>query len=973
MNGRFIIDVPKDAVLIFSLIGYNPVEMSTAASNQLIVVLNESVSSVDDVVVVAFGTQKKKELVGAMTTINPSELKVPSSNLTTALAGRLAGIIAYQRSGEPCRDNAEFFIRGVTTFGYARGPLILIDGVELSTTELARLQPDDIASFSIMKDASATSLYGARGANGVILVTTKEGKVEEAKISVRFESSLSSPTKNIELVDPVTYMRLGNEAELTRDPLKIPTYSERKIDYTEMGYNPLVYPANDWLKMLFKDYTQNNRTNFSVTGGGKVAQYYIAGTYNQDKGVLNVDNRNNFNNNIDLRSYALRSNVTINVTNTTQAGVRLYGTFDDYKGPIHGGEAMYRMVMTSNPVLFPAYFPVTADNEHINHIMFGGSSIGNSLNPYAELVRGYTDYSKSLMLAQFELKHDFSYLTKGLNLRGMFVTNRESYFDVSRSYNPFYYEVFNYNQFNNTYKTDVINPNGGTEYLGYNEGTKSVRANLYGEFALNYNRSFNKHGVSGLLVYIVRNHLEGNASSLLRSLPYRNLGLSGRSTYSFDDRYFVEFNFGYNGSERFAKNNRFGFFPSAGLAWYVSNEKLFDNVRDKISKLKLRATYGLVGNDAIGSADDRFFYMSTVDMNSAHRRSQFGTDLNYELDGVLVQRYDNQFITWERARKMNLGFELGLFNKLEIQADYFTEYRDNILMDRASIPTTMGLTAPVRANVGEASSSGVDMSADFKHNFSNEIWVVARGNFTFARSKFIELEEPNYKDKNLSKKGYSLGQQWGFIAERLFIDEADVVNSPKQNFGEYMAGDIKYRDVNGDGQISNLDQVPLGHPWTPEIIYGFGFSSGYKSVDLSCFFQGSAQSSFWINAGGSTSPFINQNQVLKAYADSYWNETERDIYAMHPRLSTSLNNNNAQWSTWFMRDGAFLRLKSVELGYTLSSKVSKRLKLNNFRIYSSATNLLSWSSFKLWDVEMGSMGLGYPVQRVYNLGCQISF
>ena len=988
INGRFILTVPKDATLVFSLVGYHTVEQTVKEANQQIsIVLKPDLANVEEVVVVAYGTQRKKEMVGAVTSVSPSDLKVPSSNLTTALAGRIAGVIAYQRSGEPGADNAEFFIRGVTTFGYKKDPLILIDGVELSTTELARLQPDDIASFSIMKDASATSLYGARGANGVILVTTKEGKAEKAKISFRYESAMSSPTRNVELADPITYMRMENEATLTRNRLEIEPHLESKIDNTEASLNALAFPAVDWRKELFKDAALNHRMNFNLTGGGAVTQYYIAGTFNQGNGLLKVDNRNNFNNNIDLKSYSLRSNVTLNVTKTTQAGVRLYGTFDDYTGPISSGADMYRLVMRTSPVLYPAYYPKDESTQYRQHIMFGGSSRGNYLNPYAEMVKGYKDYSRSMMLAQFEMKHNMAWLTEGLSLRGLMNTNRESYFDVNRAYSPFYYEVATYDRLAGEYYLNNINPNSGTEYLGYSEGTKIVKTNLYTETALNYNRTFaDKHGIGGLLVFYMRNYLEGNASSLLHSLPYRNLGLSGRATYAYDNRYFAEFNFGYNGSERFHESQRFGFFPSAGIAWSVSDEKFWQPLANAVPKMKLRATYGLVGNDAIGTADDRFFYMSTVNMNNSTRGSSFGTNWNYTQSGVSISRFENNAITWETAGKTNLGLEFSLFNKLEVQADFFKEKRKDILMTRAAVPSTMGLSAPLRANVGEASGQGMDMSVDYKHNFSNGAWLIARGNFTYATSAYQVVEEPEYEERNLSKIGFPLSQTYGYIAERLFIDDADVANSPFQNFGVYGAGDIKYRDLNGDGRITTLDRAPIGLPTSPEIIYGFGFSAGFKGFDFSSFFQGSAQSSFWINQGGATSPFVSyryrtgewgsavlSNQVLKAYADSYWSEDNRDIYALHPRLSNTLNQNNNQVSTWYMREGSFLRLKTVELGYTLPVQAAKRLYLNNMRIYASGSNLASWSNFKLWDVEMGNQGLGYPIQRVYNLGIQIGF
>ncbi len=1002
LNGMYFLQLPeKKLTLVFSMVGYTTQEVELNGRERVDVVLQETSSLLDDVVVVAFGKQKKQDVIGAVTSVSPSDLKIPSSNLTTAFAGRIAGMIAYQRSGEPGQDNAAFFIRGVTTFGYKRDPLILIDGVELSTTELARLQPDDIASFSILKDATATALYGARGANGVILIATKEGKAGTAKVSLRYESAFSSPTKNVELADPITYMRLHNEAVLTRNPLGVLPYPESKIDNTIAGANPYVFPANDWRKELFNDYAVTQRANFNVTGGGQIAQYYLAGTFNKDNGVLRVNGLNNFNNNIDLRSYALRSNVNISVTKSTQVNVRLYGTFDDYTGPIHGGTQMYHNVMRSNAVMFPATFPADEDHRYLQHILFGNAQSGSSsyyLNPYAEMVKGYRDYSKSLMLAQFEVKQDLSSLVEGLSFRAMGNTNREAFFDVSRAYEPFWYQYTNYDKYTQEYGISVMNPEGGREYLDWAEGPKTVRSTLYVESALNYNRTFaDKHGISGLVIFNMRDYVEGNASSLQASMPYRNMGFSGRATYSYDNRYFAEFNFGYNGSERFYQTERFGFFPSGGVAWSVSNEAFMKPLADVVSKLKLRATYGLVGNDAIGSPTDRFFYLSNVDMGSTERGAVFGTDNNYNRPGVNVTRYDNRFITWETSRQTNIGIELGLFNKIDIQADYFNQYRYNILQDRASIPTTMGLSSTVRANVGEAASSGIDMSIDYSNHFSRNVWLTTRGNFTYATSEFKVFEEPQYYERNLSRIGYPISQQWGYIAERLFVDENDVANSPVQNFGKApMGGDIKYVDVNGDGEITTLDRVPIGYPTDPEIIYGFGFTAGFKQFDISAFFQGSARSSFWINTtnavsggAGTTEPFVSyyhsqverdqvvrgrvENQLLKAYADDHWSEENRNIYALWPRLDFSPNANNNQLSTWFMRNGAFLRLKTVELGYTLPERHANRLRLSTLRMYATATNWFTLSYHQMWDVEMGASGLGYPIQKVLNFGLQVGF
>jgi TonB-linked SusC/RagA family outer membrane protein len=460
------------------------------------------------------------------------------------------------------------------------------------------------------------------------------------------------------------------------------------------------------------------------------------------------------------------------------------------------------------------------------------------------------------------------------------------------------------------------------------------------------------------------------------------MGLSGRFTYSYDSRYFGEFNFGYNGSERFAKKERFGFFPAIGFAWFASNEDFFgERFKKTFSKLKFKGTYGLVGNDAIGDVNDRFFYLSEVDMNASSRSYVFGQDFQYSQNGVSISRYANDLITWETAAKLNLGVEVGLFNKWEVMVDLYREHRKNILMERASIPTTMGLQASPQANLGEAIGKGIDFSVDYNQIFDNGWWITARANMTYAVAEFEFYEDvDNSSTPWLNRVGQPISQQFGYVAERLFVDEYEVNNSPVQTFSEYMGGDIKYRDINDDGMISTLDQVPIGYPTEPESIYGFGFSAGFKNLDFSCFFQGLARDSFWIDAG-KTSPFIDtdgnsavvsKNALLKVYADDHWSEADRNIYALWPRLSDKHYSNNTQRNTWFMRDGSFLRLKSVELGYSLPDNFLRRFEVRDLRFYVSGTNLLTFSKFKLWDPEMAGNGLGYPIQKVFNIGIQVS-
>jgi TonB-linked SusC/RagA family outer membrane protein len=975
LNGKYMLDViDESAVLVFSMVGYVTEEVPVRGKTMINVTLKAKNNDLDETVIVAFGKQKKESVIGSITTINPGELKIPSSNLTTALAGRLAGVIAYQRSGEPGRDDAEFFIRGATTFGYKKSPLILIDNMEYTTTDLARLQPDDIETFSILKDASASALYGARGANGVILITTKQGKEGKPRINARFENTISQPTRDIELANPIDYMMLHSEAALTRNPTASTIYTQSQIDNTIAGTNPIAFPMVDWQQELLKKRTINQRLNMSLSGGGQVATYFVSGTYNQDNGLLKVDPRNNFNNNIDLKYFNLRSNVIVNVSKTTKMTVRLNGGFDEYQGPIANGEDTYKAIMRTPQTQFLPYYPNEGIYKNVNHIMFGNIQAGGANNPYADLVKGYKEYSRSLMVAQLEFTQDLAFLTPGLSINGMMNTNRRSYFDVVRQYKPFWYAVSSYDKVENSYRLSPLNPEGGTNFLDFiRGGNQSVASNFHTQVAANWNKSFKaKHNVSLMSVVVMRSEGQGNAKTLQESLPSRNLGVSGRATYNYDDRYFAEFNYAYNGSERFSTSERFGFFPTIGGAWAISNEKFFKPLLPVVNKLRIRGNIGLVGNDEIGSDAERFFYLSEVEMNSGATAASFGTNSGTSRPGISVLRYENPFVTWETSRNSTFGLEVGLWNKLDIIAEYFIDHRYNILMTRASIPATMGLQTAIKANVGEVRSRSSEIQLTYNDRIGKDFTIQLRGNFTFSRNRFEAYEEPDYAQEWLYKKGQSTSQQWGYIAERLFVDEEEVRSSPSQNFGGFkvMGGDIKFRDVNNDGQVNSLDMVPIGHPTTPEIIYGFGPAMSFKNFDLNFFFQGSARSSFWIDAAA-TAPFVGNNQLLKVYAEDHWSEQNRNLYALWPRLSPIANANSNAPNTWFMRNGAFLRLKQVEAGYTLPRKLMQRLRVSNLRLYGSATNLFTLSKFKMWDVEMAGNGLGYPVQRVINFGIQL--
>ena len=549
----------------------------------------------------------------------------------------------------------------------------------------------------------------------------------------------------------------------------------------------------------------------------------------------------------------------------------------------------------------------------------------------------------------------------------------------SREYTPFFYGMAEVETelgvLNYLYRIQE-----GTEFLNNPSVNNLGTSRFYYEFVTEYNNKFNDlHDIGGLLVFNFSESLNTiGGNSAFSTLPSRNMGLSGRFSYNYDSKYFTELNFGYNGSEKFAKNNRFGFFPSVGVGWILSNEDWFVNKFPYVNMLKIKLTHGLVGNDGISSADDRFFYLSEVNLQSDSYGYTWGSDFNNYYQGYVIDRYSNANVTWEVAEKSNYGIEIGLFNSLNMQIDYFTEHRSKIYMSRDYIPSTMGLTTTISSNLGEVNSKGLDISIDYNKAFDSGLIISGRANFTYSTNEVLVNGEPDYTYEYLSRIGYPVNQAWGLIAERLFIDQEDIDNSPEQFNGfsssanAYLPGDIKYTDVNGDGVVNELDRVPIGKPTVPEIVYGFGISASYKGYDFSIFMQGVARTSFFINPSD-ISPFVNERNALNVIANNHWSINNPDPNAFWPRLSTYSIANNEQQSTWWQRDGDFLRLKNIEFGYTFPQNESGLFSGLNTRIYFTGLNLFTFSKFDLWDTEMGGNGLGYPPQKVYNIGLQVNF
>jgi len=984
-DGKFEITVKPSDELIVSFLGYENQTLQVGDKRDFVVVMVSKDSELEEVVVAAFGKQKKSSVVSSIETIGAKDLRMPSSNLTAALAGRAAGLVALQKSGEPGRDNATFFIRGVTTFGYATSPLIILDGFEVSTSTLARVDPDNIENFSILKDATAAALYGSKGANGVIEVTTKKGREGRVKLMFRHESRISMPTQLPEFVDGVEYMKLYNEAEYTDNPnIGASYYSPQKIENTRRGLNPYAFPDIDWYHEMFNEAAYNQYYTMNLSGGGKAVNYYAAVSYTNESGLLKDLSINKYKNNIRLNRYNVLSNIDFKLTNTTKLMLNMSSLYEKTNGPginpITSGNGagfeIFRSVVNGNPVDFPITYQPDEFTRNLGHPLFGNSDGFVRSNPYASMVSGYCDGFNFNITSQFTLEQDLKAIMKGLSMKTKFSINNSGQYASVRSITPYYYTMKNYNETTGTYTLKEVQT--GDDIISEPTVDRTANSHNYLESGIYYLRTFDKHDISAVVIYTQEEKRNtgsvGSSTTLETTLPSRNQAIRARVTYGYDNCYLFEASLTRQGSEKFYGSNKWGTFPAVAAGYTISNEDFWEPVRKAFSKMKLKASYGIVGNDNITSDAQRFFFLSRIDR--VGWGYIWGENFNNGYNMYDITRYPNPDITWELAYKQNYGIELGVFNEsIVIQLDRFKEKRTDIYMQREGLPASMGLTASISGNSGKAESKGWDGSVDIKHNFNKDFWMTGRFNFTYSTNKILKIDEKQYKDAYLSRVGLDMDQVHGYIAERLFIDQPDIDNSPLQQIGTGIIrpGDIKYKDINSDGVVDENDRVPLGLSRTPGINYGFGISTGYKNFDFSCFFQGIANVSFYM-AVSDFAPFYNYRNALKFVAEDHWSPNNPVAQAQFPRLTTSYNNNNYyQYSTWWMRNGALLRLKTLEIGYTIPVETTKKIKAETLRFYLSGQNLFCIKSFDLWDPEMGSSGLGYPLQRVYSIGLNMNF
>ena len=987
-DGRYTINTRSEDALRISFIGYKTEVVPLKGKTKLNVRLNPTAENIEEVTVVAFGEQKKESVVSAITTVDARTLKSSSSDLTSQFVGKIAGIVGWQTGGIPGalteeEMNTKFYIRGITSFQSKANidPLILIDGVESSKLDLSRMTPEDIETFSVMKDASATAMYGARGANGVILITTKKGQEGSVYTSVRYEAVLSMPTREIEVVDPINYMKMYNQALLARNPDATPQYSVERIERTgSPSYPSWVYPANDWYDIMFHDYSINHRAGLNIRGGSRLVQYYTSVNYVRDEGMLKTDRLNQFKCNIENSTFSFRTNLNIDLSAGIRLNINTSANLDKYRGPYADVSQAYYLAFNASPVDFAPTYPAD-ESSNWPHLRFGAVD-QNTTNPYLILHQGYKDRRRYSAVARAEYIHNLSTLLKGLELRASVSMNQTGYYANAYKTVPYMYALKDYDFETGVHQLNALNSSEASRTL--TKDTDGQHTNSSQSTQMSYEvrglhvAAWGEHQTSLTVVFNAQETTYSQTASVLDGIPNRNMGVSMRGTYGWRDKYFAEASFGYNGSERFAKDHQFGFFPALGAAWIASKERfLADHTAHWLSFLKFRFSWGKVGNDGVIKTP-RFTHLPLLDNDSALDPAPSGNNISRPY----VASYPNEKLTWEIAEQSNIGIETKFFGGIvELNADIYQEIRHNILDYRYTMPSTTGLEKPQIGNVGKARSRGIDLSGKIQHAFTPDLWMILNGTFTYSKATYREIEEATSKPEWQRREGHELSQQIGYIAEGLFRDQAEINNSPTQG-GDIMPGDIRYRDINEDGVIDVNDATYIGFPTTPRVIYGFSGFFNFKNIEFSFAFQGSGKRAFFMNPQN-ISPFVDNRAMLKAIYDDHWSADNMKEHPFWPRLSTqSITAHNPQeaWtgseerrSTYFMRECSFLRCTSIELAYNLPREFLQRLRMQTVKFYARVNNPFLITNFKVWDVELGDNGFNYPIQRTWSIGLNLSF
>ena len=981
MNGNYSIIVPeRKSVLSFRYIGFIPKEEVVNNRKVVNVQMVEDVGQLDEVVVVAYGAQKKESVVGSITTIEPAKLKVSTTrSISNNLAGTVAGVLAVQRSGEPGYDNSTFTIRGIGTFTGNTSPLVIVDGVQRDDVNSTyggaynNIDPEDIVSISLLKDASATAVYGAKGANGVMIITTKRGSVGKPKISIKAETGFTNFTKVPEMLSGVDYMMLYNESRRNSGLSEV--YSREQILKTESGLDPYLYPNVDWIDKIYKNVSSVSNVNLNISGGSDLVRYYLSASFYNQGGQYNVKKENGYDPNLNYKRYDFRSNVDVNITKTTLLQMNLSAIMTDSRYPGIASNKLWYEAFSTSPVAFPVRYP---DGR------WAGPPANAGSNPMNEVQNsGYTDTFRPALQSVFTVNQKLDFITKGLSAYARFSFDSYSEFNNKRTGGV---DLWYTNQRDGNGELVFGKPiKEGSDELYYEHSDTGERV-IYTEANISYDRTFGHHNVNGMVLYNMRNRMIATAGSAIASIPYRNQAIAARFGYGYKERYLAEVNGSYTGSENFAPGHRFGFFPAASVGWVISNEPFFKNMTRTVDLLKLRASYGIVGNDNIGGTGDRFAYFTQFGSGNSYG---FGPNGNL-VYGIRETLLGSDKLTWEKSYKTNIGLEMMLWGKLNLTLDYYWERRKDILIQRSSLPSMAGFDASIYANMGEMDNKGVDANLEYQTRIGNKVGLRLFGNLTYSKNKIVFRDEPAMQYAYQKSEGTRYGEFYGYIAEGYFQSEEEIKKSPRQ-MRELAPGDIKYKDLNDDGVIDANDQCYLGKSWFPSWSYGMGFNINYHNFDLALFFQGVSDVSIMANGGSIDTgngdwgasgvgivPFtgmgLNPSNVITKALDR-WTADNPRADAWYPRMTANAttNDNNYVNSTHWLKDGSYLRLKQASLGYTLENKKLMDKGIEYLYFYLSGQNLLTFSKFKLWDPELGSNGAKYPLSRMVTLGMRVSF
>ena len=980
IDGFYMITVPDNqSELEFRFMGYEPRNIKVGNQTTINVSLEEATSSLEEVVVVAYGAQKKVTMTGSVASVNIGSLKTPVANLSNALQGKVAGIISVQSSGEPGYDNSTFTIRGIGTFTGNTSPLVIVDGVQRDDVNSTyggaynNIDPEDIVSISLLKDASATAVYGAKGANGVMIITTKRGSVGKPKISIKAETGFTNFTKVPEMLSGVDYMMLYNESRRNSGLSEV--YSREQILKTESGLDPYLYPNVDWIDKIYKNVSSVSNVNLNISGGSDLVRYYLSASFYNQGGQYNVKKENGYDTNLNYKRYDFRSNVDVNITKTTLLQMNLSAIMTDSRYPGIASNKLWYEAFSTSPVAFPVRYP---DGR------WAGPPANAGSNPMNEVQNsGYTDTFRPALQSVFTVNQKLDFITKGLSAYARFSFDSYSEFNNKRTGGV---DLWYTNQRDGNGELVFGKPiKEGSDELYYEHSDTGERV-IYTEANISYDRTFGHHNVNGMVLYNMRNRMIATAGSAIASIPYRNQAIAARFGYGYKERYLAEVNGSYTGSENFAPGHRFGFFPAASVGWVISNEPFFKNMTRTVDLLKLRASYGIVGNDNIGGTGDRFAYFTQFGSGNSYG---FGPNGNL-VYGIRETLLGSDKLTWEKSYKTNIGLEMMLWGKLNLTLDYYWERRKDILIQRSSLPSMAGFDASIYANMGEMDNKGVDANLEYQTRIGNKVGLRLFGNLTYSKNKIVFRDEPAMQYAYQKSEGTRYGEFYGYIAEGYFQSEEEIKKSPRQ-MRELAPGDIKYKDLNDDGVIDANDQCYLGKSWFPSWSYGMGFNINYHNFDLALFFQGVSDVSIMANGGSIDTgngdwgasgvgivPFtgmgLNPSNVITKALDR-WTADNPRADAWYPRMTANAttNDNNYVNSTHWLKDGSYLRLKQASLGYTLENKKLMDKGIEYLYFYLSGQNLLTFSKFKLWDPELGSNGAKYPLSRMVTLGMRVSF